>query len=145
LDGNQPELTTNDDKKIFLIADKSNLANILVDAQPATVPEVVFGSEPVHGWCYYYQKADLARQQGNWQLVANLGREAREQGLEASAPVEWMPFIQAYAMLEDYDSLEQVGRFIQRDDFLSLQACQNQATWSVSTEMRTFLQKTFCK
>lgn len=145
LDGSQPELTTNDDKKFFLIADESNLNNILVDAQPATVPEVVFGPEPARGWCNYYQKADLARQQGNWQLVSDLGREARDQGLGASAPVEWMPFLQAYAMLEDYESIEQVGRFIQRDDFLSLQACQNQATWSVSPEMSTFLQKTFCK
>ncbi len=144
-DGTQPELTTHDEKKLFLIADKSNIENIIVDLPPATVPEIVFGPEPVHDWCYYYQKASLARQQEDWKQVVSLGREAREQGLGASAAVEWMPFIQAYAILDDYESLEQISRFIQRDDFLSLQACQNQSTWSVSPEMRTHLQKTFCK
>src|SRR5689334_22599919 len=25
-------------------------------------PRIIFGSEPEHTWCYYYQKAELARQ-----------------------------------------------------------------------------------
>jgi len=32
----------------------------------------------VHGWCYYYQKANLARQQGDWEQVIALGREAEK-------------------------------------------------------------------
>jgi len=42
----------------------------------ALPPAAVFGDEPVHGWCYYFEKAELARQQGDWQQVAALGEQA---------------------------------------------------------------------
>jgi len=38
----------------------------LIEANPSTaaMPPNVTGIEPKHGWCYYFEKADLARQQG---------------------------------------------------------------------------------
>ena len=46
-------------------------------------PPMLFGPEPPHTWCYYFQKADLARQRGDWDEVARLGDEARELGFAA--------------------------------------------------------------
>lgn len=55
-----------------------------------------YGPEPAHGWCYFYQRAELARQLGAWPRVAELADEARERGLGPSDDREWTPFIEGY-------------------------------------------------
>jgi hypothetical protein len=55
------------------------------------------GPEPAHDWCYFYLKADLARQQGDWAKVAELGDEAAAQGLVPDDGYEYLPFIEGYA------------------------------------------------
>jgi hypothetical protein len=60
-------------------------------------PSAIEGSEPVHGWCYYFEKADLARQQGDWQQVASLGDEAFALNDYPNDPVERMVFVEGYA------------------------------------------------
>ncbi|WP_322791578.1 hypothetical protein [Bellilinea sp.] len=75
--------------------------------QPAQPPAFIYGNEPAHGWCYYYQKADLARQQGNWQQAAALGDEAFSLKDYPNDPAERMPFIEAYAQVGRWqDALE---------------------------------------
>ncbi len=73
--------------------------------------EKIFGKEPEHTWCYYYQKASLARQIEDWKTIVELADEAREKGYslqtsQANSPHEWLPFIEAYAHLGD---LEKAG------------------------------------
>lgn len=74
----------------------SNPSLILVDSPAPSLPESVFGPEPPPDWCYYYAKAELARQRGDWQEAARLGDEARAKGFYPTAPVEYLPFIEAY-------------------------------------------------
>ncbi len=81
----------------------SNLGRI--GAQPIRSdypPAEIFGDPPQQTWCYYFQKADLARQMQDWQQVINLGNQAQAQGYRptansANSPHEWMPFIEGYA------------------------------------------------
>jgi len=80
----------------------SNLEQIVVDANPAARPPAVLGSEPAHGWCYYFEKADLARQQTDWAQVAALGKEAFAAGLFASDLSELLPFVQGFAQTGDW-------------------------------------------
>jgi hypothetical protein len=93
--------------KDFLPA--SNLDNLLAQPQGGwTPPADLFGKEPAHDWCYYYEKADLARQQGLWDVVVSLGDEARQKGYSptdqrSNAPREWMPFLEGYLRLERWD------------------------------------------
>jgi hypothetical protein len=60
----------------------------------------MIGEELPHtGWCYYFEKADLARQQGNWAAISRLADEALAQGYTpsqdgANSPYEWLPFIE---------------------------------------------------
>lgn len=81
----------------------SHLGTIQATAPLSGYPPVeMFGPEPAHTWCYYFQKADLARQQGNWDVAAALGDEAQALGYSlqdsrSNTPQEWMPFIEAYA------------------------------------------------
>jgi hypothetical protein len=80
----------------------SNLSRIepepISDAYP---PQELFGAEPAHTWCYYYQKAELARQLEDWALVAELGDEAQRHGYEAGNLNEWLTFIEGYALSGD--------------------------------------------
>ncbi len=81
----------------------SNISRILPEAQSGHSPsEDIFGPEPEHGWCYLFQKADLARQQKDWQQVAALGDQAAGAGyslqnLQSNTPQEWVTFLEGYA------------------------------------------------
>jgi hypothetical protein len=76
----------------------SNLDRILphpwTEAGP---PADIFGSEPVHLWCYFYEKAELARQLEDWGQVTQLGQAAQAAGYLPYDPIEWFTFIEGYA------------------------------------------------
>lgn len=57
----------------------------------------VIGQEPPHGWCYFYEKADLALQQRNWAQVAELGDLAFSLGERPNEASERLPYIEGYA------------------------------------------------
>jgi hypothetical protein len=74
----------------------------IVDAADAVMPKV-YGPEPEHGWCYYFEKADLARQFGNWQEVVSLGDKAFKLEDHPNNPVERFVFIEGYTQVGDWD------------------------------------------
>jgi len=61
------------------------------------LPQYLYAPEPSHGWCYYFELADLARQQGKWDEVAQLGDIAYNQNDYPNDPSEHFPFIEGYA------------------------------------------------
>jgi hypothetical protein len=63
-------------------------------------PSELLPNEPNHDWCYYFEKADLARQSGDWQTIINLGMDAKNRSLKPRNPSEWLPFIEANIRLE---------------------------------------------
>ena len=63
----------------------------------AVPPAGLFGAEPERNWCYYFEKADLARQQKDWVTAAALGDTAFALKDYPNDPVERFPFIEAYA------------------------------------------------
>ncbi len=73
---------------------------VISDASPAArPPEKIFGPEPEPNWCYYFEKADLARQVGDWQKVVDLAKQAfglNTRLYEVNAP-ELIPYIEGYA------------------------------------------------
>ena len=60
-------------------------------------PTNVLGPEPPHRWCYYFQKADLARQLGDWEEIASLGDVAFSLSDRPNDASERLPFIEGYA------------------------------------------------
>ena len=66
-------------------------------------PETIFGSEPDHTWCYYYLKADLARQDEDWDEAARLFEEARLRELYPRNEAEYMIFVDAFIRSGDFD------------------------------------------
>jgi hypothetical protein len=79
----------------------SNREQILASGG-AVMPQI-YGLEPEHGWCYYFQKADLARQLGDWEQVAELGEAAFKLEDHPNDPVERFVFIEGYAHTGDWE------------------------------------------
>ncbi|HLO18768.1 MAG TPA: hypothetical protein VK206_28310 [Anaerolineales bacterium] len=67
-------------------------------------PKSIFGSEPEHGWCYYFEKAELASQYGDLSEVIHLMDEAKKQGLAPSDMKEYLPLLDAYLQTNDIAS-----------------------------------------
>jgi len=87
----------------------SNIDQILPTPASPLTPEI-FGPEPAHGWCYYYEKADLARQVGDWEEVTALGDQAFASGDYPNDPMERLPFIEGYAHTGDWPRAQELTR-----------------------------------
>lgn len=144
IDGKFPELSEKDQQRIMLVAPKSKIENVLVDAAPHVPPSTLFGDEPAHGWCYYYQKAALARQLGDWKSIVALGEKALSEGFYPSDKIEWMPFLQAYTELGQKEKLRRFVSIMGESPFIQKQACIILSA-SASTDMWITIQEYFCK
>lgn len=72
----------------------------------------IYEKEAEHGWCYYYQKVDLARQLGDWPAAG----EYAQQGLELMPAnidsAELRPFIEAQAHNGKWNAARQLTEAI---------------------------------
>ena len=145
IDGLQPEFSAADGDSIRVIGPYSEIEHVLVDEAPHSPPAVVFGPEPAHDWCYYFEKADLARQRADWDEVLKLGSEAMQKGLAPKDDIEWMPFLQGYARAGEADRLDKIRRLMEpTDPFVIQQACQKLGDLSeLSNEVREVVHS-FC-
>jgi hypothetical protein len=124
IDGSQPEYSRDEKDSIRVVGPYSEIEHVLTDESPNAPPKVVFGPEPPHEWCYYYEKANLARQRGDWDEVLTLGNEALDKGFAPQDDIEWIPFLQAYAIAGDVQRLTEMASAIAQEPYISLQACQ---------------------
>lgn len=144
MDRNQIELSSNEDERVVAIAPYSEAEHILLNESFHTPPAIPFGDEPTHGWCYFYQKASYARQMGDWTEVVRLGEKARELGLSANHPIEWMPFLQAYAYFDNTARIEEIASFLTSDLVVAQQACQTLTAMPLSPSTLELTGKILC-
>jgi hypothetical protein len=83
-------------------ADISNLGQVH-DTGQATPPTNIFGAEPSPDWCYYYEKADLARQFEDWPAIVEYGELAFNLNDNPNEATERLPFIEGYAHLGKWE------------------------------------------
>jgi len=149
IDGYAPELSSLDSHRTMLVAPYSQIDNVQPNGAFHTPPQGIFGAEPSHDWCYYYQRAALARQQGEWESIHNLYQEALKLGLYPNDSVEWMPFLQAYTVLGDLDKLRTLKKIIIADPYLTLETCQiltdMTTDYIINPEVQTFINNSFCE
>ena len=86
----------------------SNPAQIIADPEAPPPNPDIFGLEPAHDWCYYFQKGDLARQEKDWDTAIKLYREAQRNGFKPGFGAEYMPFIEAYAQTGDWQKASEL-------------------------------------
>ena len=91
------------------LAALSDLSRIIpeADTPPAAA---TFGTEPADTWCYYYQKADLAAQLNDWDMVNDLYAEAFQRGMSSNYGHEYLPFITASITAENWDQAAEQTR-----------------------------------
>jgi hypothetical protein len=77
----------------------SNLDQIIADAKlPAELPSDLFMARPDEtSWCYFYEKAELARQQKDWEKVVQLAGQALGKNQKYNSTYELLPFIEGLA------------------------------------------------
>ncbi|NLO02057.1 MAG: hypothetical protein GX126_07040 [Bacteroidales bacterium] len=84
------------------MARASNLDLVIPEPeQPISLPERYFGAENTHQWCYFYEKADLARQSGEWEAVIDYYEEAKHQGFEPLNGSEYRILVEAWLQQSD--------------------------------------------
>lgn len=116
----------------------SDLSRILPEAKAGRAPsEDIFGPEPEHGWCYYFQKADLARQLKDWQQVAALGDQVQAAGYnllnsQSNTPQEWVVFLEGYAHTGRWqDSADLSRAILEKDPRMAARLCDVWASLNV--------------
>jgi len=149
LDPRWPTFSVTDDASLRLLAPVSRVENIQAAGPPAAALAVLFGPEPQHGWCFYFEQAVLASQQGDWQQVAAIQDQVNKLGLHPNDQIEWMPFLQAQAYLGDLHEVKQIASRINTEKLYKQQACQNLAGmadygYPLSAETQALVNAVFC-
>jgi hypothetical protein len=80
----------------------------ILSNQIGRMPDI-YGPEPTHGWCYYFEQADLAGQVGDWERVARLGDDAFSLTDYPNDPMERFVFIEGYAHIGDWDRAKELA------------------------------------
>jgi hypothetical protein len=120
-----PRYSEGDPDQILLLGQYSKVENVLVDVSAPRPLEFIFGPEPGHAqaWCYYYQQAELALQQGDWEEIAKLGNEVNRLKLTPNDRIEWAPFLQGYAIKGDEKGFKTTAIKIDSSPFVRREAC----------------------
>lgn len=111
-DGNDPALPAVVKQALPI----TNLARITSGQAAGPLPSI-FGEEPEHGWCYLFEKADLARQNNDWQQVIAIAEEAQSKGYnlensQSNTPQEWILFVEGHAHTGDWQKAAGLSRTI---------------------------------
>ncbi|MBI9034462.1 MAG: hypothetical protein JEZ03_08335 [Bacteroidales bacterium] len=76
----------------------SHLDQIILSPEKNKTPQSqIFSIENTENWCYYFQKADLARQSQDWDTITTIGNEAFSKGYFSKEPSENVVFIEGFA------------------------------------------------
>lgn len=122
-DSNWLEFSENESLLVRQVAPMSEIDLILTEGSHNTPPEEIFGKEPEHTWCYYYQKANLARQKKDWAEIVRLGDEVKKKGYQPNDNMEWMPFYQGYAYLHRMDEANELASYIRSEEIAMKDFC----------------------
>lgn len=96
---------------------RSNLDLIITNPTVPAVPDAkYFGEENTNQWCYYFEKADLARQQQDWTKVIEIYDQAGNAGFSPGNIPEWLPLMEAYFQTGQVDLALQINNIFAPTD-----------------------------
>jgi hypothetical protein len=93
----------------------SDLNRVISKPARAAVPPGMM-KVPARDWCYYYEKAELANQIGDWQETVRLAEMAEDRRLTPYVAYEWMPFFEAYSHVGDWENAQKLAEHILGDE-----------------------------
>jgi hypothetical protein len=77
-------------------------------------PEEIYGKTSTQTWCYYFEKADLARQYQDWDEIVRLWNEAEATGERPDNGFEYIPFIEGLGHTGEWDRVKEMTKFANR-------------------------------
>jgi hypothetical protein len=108
IDGTLPVYSENESLLLQQVGGYSHIDRIVPTGNAPIPPAAIFGPEPPHNWCYYYQKAALARQVGDWKEIGKLYDQTIALGLEPSDQSEILPFFEGLVNLGRIDEAKKI-------------------------------------
>jgi len=103
-------------RTMFEASSLSNLNLISVeDGNSANPVTQIVGAEPLHDWCYFFEKAELARQMHDFSGVIDLLHTAQKEGFKPRTATEWYPFIDAFGRTSNWSEAEKFSRLVSSD------------------------------
>lgn len=96
------------------LAAGSDISLIRPTGGESSPPEEIYGKQNTQTWCYYFEKADLARQFGQWGEIVRLWNEAQSVGERADNGFEYIPFIEGLGHSGDWEQVRTLTRFANR-------------------------------
>jgi hypothetical protein len=110
-----PELDANNPLIPLELRDAAKLSNTsFIEDVPKEksvhLPVEIFGETSTEGWCYAFEKADLARQQKDWQAAAELLNSQITQGESPRTPSEWLMPIEVFAHVGDWEKALDISK-----------------------------------
>ena len=112
IDGSLPLYSENDSLLIRQVGAFSHPERIILSGEAPTPPANIFGPEPAQNWCYYYQKASLARQRGAWGEISKLYEQVRSHDLQPGDQSEWVPYFEG---LVNHGQFDQARSLFQKE------------------------------
>ena len=101
LDQNNPELEALTKQALFL--SRPDLISQSASLKPNLTAIDIIGSEPPKTWCYYFEKADLASQFKEWEVVGDLYQQVSEKQFIPRDGREYTPFIEGLSHLSEWE------------------------------------------
>ena len=83
------------------------------DVEPAP-PKDIYGETNTQTWCYYFEKADLARQYAQWEEIVRLWEEAQAVGERPDNGFEYIPFIEGWGHIGNWEQVKETTKFAKR-------------------------------
>lgn len=81
----------------------SNPENLVNDSgYSLRLNKKLIGPEPAHGWCYYFEKSDLALQNKDYATIQANYQKVIEKSLSPHEGYEWFPYIEGLAGAGDW-------------------------------------------
>jgi hypothetical protein len=92
---------------------------------------IIFGPEPAHDWCFYFEKMEAARHLGDWTTVLSLWDQAQTDGYSPNNQFETLPAIEAMARTGQWAlALELSRSSLNKQLSLAPTLCARWADWS---------------
>lgn len=109
LDLDNPELGDLTKEALFL--SRPDLISQSASFKPDQKAIDIIGSEPQKSWCYFFEKADLAAQFGEWAVIKDLYGEVVEKKFIARDGREYAPFIEGLSHLSMWEEASELTDF----------------------------------
>jgi hypothetical protein len=95
---------------VFPYIPYQNKSRIILESDHR-LPEDIFGTDYIHDWCYYFEKADLAFDRQDYTEALRLYDELTANGVVYGNPTEFRPFIKSAAYAGEWDKALELTEF----------------------------------